>query len=85
MPAGHFSQPSSPTRADRAREAEAAAGELLLCNVMVEQASAGVTRAGFVEPITALAQIDNPAGALVAKDHFGQLHQAGAGLRSASP
>lgn len=52
----------------------------LLCNVMVEQVAVGVARR-LVEPITVLAQIDNPAVALVATDDFGQLHPVVIGLR----
>jgi len=58
----------NPPLAHRALQAEPGVGLLLPCNVVVAEREEGGTRVSFMDPMTILALVDNPALDVIAVD-----------------
>ena len=69
----------NPPLAHRALTAEPGIGLLLPCNVVVEATDTG-SRVGFLDPVTALALVGNPALEPVAEDAAARLRRVAARL-----
>ncbi len=69
----------NPQLAHRALQAEPGIGLLLPCNVVIEETSAG-TRVRFMDPVTALGLVDNPAVEPIASEASARLHRVAARL-----
>jgi len=70
----------NPPLAHRALQAEPGVGLLLPCNVVVAEREGGGTRVSFMDPMTILALVDNPALDVIAADVAERLRRVAAAL-----